>query len=238
VQVVRYSGVMSHIALIRHGSFVQPEGVPSAHLPHPLDDRGRRQAREEATKLATLMGERRLSPDLHIDSSMLLRAYETSLIFAEVLGSEFGEMKVDQFDCLAERCLGSAANLTLDEIDAIVDADPRLSPLPRGWKATTDFKLPLPGAESLFEAGRRVADHLLEYAKSAAGKDKTLKLVVGHGGAFRHAAMHLGLLTREDIPRLSMWHCKPVLLRCDAEGRWSHVEGEWKVRPNAPSDDV
>jgi 2,3-bisphosphoglycerate-dependent phosphoglycerate mutase len=231
---------MAYLALIRHGSFQQPEGVPSAYLPHPLDELGRRQAKEKAIDLARNIRARGLTLDTTIDSSLLLRAYETSVIFADLLTREFGEIKVAQFECLAERCLGSAANLTLSEIDRIVELDPRLSKLPPRWKATTDFKLPFPGAESLLEAGRRVADHLIAEAlrMRKTGPEQALKLVVGHGGAFRHAAMHLGVLRKAEIPKLSMWHCEPVILQCDAENHWTHVGGEWKVRGNAGSDDV
>lgn len=232
---------MTYFALIRHGSFVQPQGVPSAHLPHPLDALGRKQARENAALLLEKIRSEVYELDPLIDSSSLLRAYETSLIFSEVLAAELGPTTIAQFDCLAERSLGSAANLSLDEIDRIVAADPRLEPLPKGWKATTDFRLPMPGAESLFAAGRRVADHLLSRAQAlgqAQANERKLKLVFGHGGAFRHAAMHLGVLAREDIPRLSMYHCQPVILQCASNGSWSHEGGAWKVRLHAPSDDV
>lgn len=58
----------------------------------------------------------------------------------------------------------------------------------------------------------------------------TLKIFVGHGAAFRHAAVHLGLLTTEQAVALSMYHCRPVFFERLQENRWQHVGGDWKIR--------
>ena len=55
------------------------------------------------------------------------------------------------------------------------------------------------------------------------------KIVVGHGGAFRHAARELGVLSEADVAALSMYHAQPVYL-ARREGRWQQVAGRWKVR--------
>lgn len=216
------------LAFVRHGQFAKPAGLPSAHSPHPLDDTGREQAREQAGLLARLVRERHWTLHPIIDTSSLLRAFETATIFAEVLGLE-----VESFDALAERSLGAAANLSVDDIAALVDRDPRYDKLPPGWKAMTDTRLPFIGAESLRDAGHRVAAHV-EARAPAAGP--VLKLFVGHGGSIRHGAAELGILTYDDVPGLSMYHCVPVIY--DRTGRsWRHVTGDWKVRRPAEADD-
>lgn len=213
--------VLTGFALIRHGDYAQPAGVPSAHLPHPLTDEGREQARAGAIRLADAARERGWTLDPVIDASPLLRAWETAVIAAGVLGLEVVEVAA-----LTERCVGAAANLTVDEIAAVIDRDPRFDPLPPGWKRRGDFCLPLLGAESLIDAGRRVAGHLR--ARRAAGL-AGIKLVVGHGGSLRHGAVELGILGPGDPPRLSMHHGEAVVL-VDRGDAWERVLGDWKRR--------
>src|SRR5690606_1580577 len=111
-------------------------------------------------------------------------------------------------------------------------------PLPDRWKYQSDFALPFQNAESMLDAGHRVATHIEGRASDLAESIQvdTLKLVIGHGGAFRHAAVHLGLLDLADVPGLSMWHCSPVYMGL-SDGRWSHVAGEWKVRDEIANPD-
>jgi hypothetical protein len=66
-------------------------------------------------------------------------------------------------------------------------------------------------------------------------REDTLKIYVGHGAAFRHAAHHLGVLAFEDIAKLSMYHGVPVLLESHPDGSWRQVGGQWKQR--APKED-
>jgi 2,3-bisphosphoglycerate-dependent phosphoglycerate mutase len=89
----------------------------------------------------------------------------------------------------------------------------------------------LQGAESLLEAGERVAGHL-SHSMAALPPDEhdRVKLFVGHGAAFRHAAWHLGVLEFGQIRQLSMYHCQPVMLEYLPDGQWRHFAGEWKVR--------
>jgi 2,3-bisphosphoglycerate-dependent phosphoglycerate mutase len=220
-------------ALIRHGDYRQLPDTPSALQPFPLTDRGRQQAvkaGETLYKVATNNNWRFCS---EVDSSQLLRGWQTAELIAGVLSKDALEpLTVTAYDELAERSVGSAANLTIQQIEAIIREDPRFEELPADWKSNSHFRLPLQGAESLMEAGQRVAAHLQKQMTSLAQEVKadTLKLFVGHGAAFRHAAHHLGVLEFEQIAQLSMYHAEPVFLEYRPGGEWRHVAGNWKVR--------
>jgi 2,3-bisphosphoglycerate-dependent phosphoglycerate mutase len=218
---------------MRHGVYEQPDGVPSAYLPHPLTAEGRGQSTASASGLLTMAEELGLALDPVIDTSGLLRAWETGSLIAEELRGETGDdFRVESFDALNERCVGSMANLSVSEIADVVARDPRLAPLPDGWKSTSDFRLPFPGAESMLDAGRRCAHHVDERlaALSAGAERDSLKLFVGHGGAFRHAANHLGVLDLADIPKLSMHYCGAICFERTNDGHYVHLAGAWKVR--------
>ena len=79
---------------------------------------------------------------------------------------------------------------------------------------------------SLMEAGARVAKHLDEHVPEQAD---SMRVFVGHGGSFRHAAYHLGVLKREELSSLSMHFDQPVFLAKE-RGQWTHVGGQWKPR--------
>ena len=141
-------------ALIRHGDYHQRAETPSAHQPFPLNENGQAQARAAAPGIRAVLDD--LACSLHgtIECSSLLRAWQTARILADELGGDAGrEMALHASDALAERCVGSAANLTTAEIEAVIRQDPRHTELPAGWKSSADFRLPFPGAESLREAG-------------------------------------------------------------------------------------
>ena len=82
------------------------------------------------------------------------------------------------------------------------------------------------------EAGERVAGHVMrrmsELAETA--EPGTLKIFTGHGAAFRHAAVCLGVLAADEVANLSMHHCRPIYLETDGNGTWSHLMGPWKQR--------
>jgi 2,3-bisphosphoglycerate-dependent phosphoglycerate mutase len=220
-------------AIVRHGEYRQLPDTPSAHQPFPLVAQGEQQARDAADRLRALLPESGLSLCPQVDSSQLLRGWQTAQIMLQALHDLFPQApELNSFDELAERCVGSAANLSIAHIEAIVGEDPRYPALPPDWKSDSRFRLPLQGAESLLQAGERVAAHLRKQmaALTATAHQDTLKLFVGHGAAFRHAAYHLGVLQFEDLKRLSMHHAQPVLLEYRPEGPWLHVGGEWKVR--------
>jgi len=221
------------IALIRHGEYQQPTGIPSAHLPYPLTVSGKNQAREAAKILAAVSKTEHWKINPVIDSSQLQRAWQTAAIIAdEVERHEKTSMNVESYDQLAERCLGSAANLTVNEIEAIIEKDPRYQPLPSGWKSDSYFKLPFQGAESLMQAGEHVMQHVTQKTESLLQNmsTDTLKIFVGHGAAFRHAAVHLGILSTDQAVSLSMYHCHPVFFERVNKNKWQHIAGEWKIR--------
>lgn len=227
-------------ALVRHGEYQQPPGVPSAHLPHPLTELGKRQARGAATAILEQAKVEAWHVHEVVDSSTLLRAWQT----AEGLAAEFGAftgrtMTVESFDALAERSVGAAANLTKEEIEAAVAADPRLDPLPAGWRQDVVRRLPFLGAESLLEAGVRVATHLESRCRALAdhAEEDTLKVFVGHGGSFRMAAVSLGVLDVDRATARSMNHAQPVYLERMDTNHWRHVAGAWKMRRSAVSSD-
>jgi len=58
----------------------------------------------------------------------------------------------------------------------------------------------------------------------------TIKLFVGHGAAFRHAAFHLDILEFEQIAKLSMYHGQPIYIELLKNNQWVHIMGDWKIR--------
>ncbi len=219
-------------ALIRHGDYHQMSGAPSAHQPYPLNADGQIHAVKAAGIINEVQQQNGWSMVPNIDCSQMLRAWQTAHIIADNLTARTSaELQLKSFDELAERCVGSAANLTARQIEKVIHDDPRYAELPENWKSNSEYRLPLQGAESLLEAGKRVADHLVRrMSELPASSADSLKLFVGHGAAFRHAAFHLGVLEYDDIIRLSMYHGRPVFLEFLDDDCWSHVTGEWKIR--------
>lgn len=219
-------------ALIRHGDYHQLPDTPSAHQPFPLTVAGRKQVSAAAGALRETITRNGWQLVPGIDTSRMLRAWQTAVILAEQLDDlPPSAPLVESFDALAERGLGSAANLTQHQISLVLQQDPRYPDLPAGWKADSQYRLPLQGAESLLEAGTRVATHLQE-RMAALGEPAgdCLKLFVGHGAAFRHAAYHLGVLPYEQLAQLSMYHGQPVFLESRSGNPWRHIGGDWKQR--------
>jgi len=220
-------------ALVRHGDYAQLPETPSAHQPFPLNAAGEQHAREAAALLRDACARNGWQPEPCIDSSRMLRAWQTAQIIADELADLLPSgFSVSSFDALAERCVGAAANLSVAQIEAVIRCDPRFPDLPEGWKSDSHYRLPLQGAESLAEAGERVAVHLRQrIAGLAAAPGVTLlKLFVGHGAAMRHAAWQLGVLGFEQVAQLSMFHGRPVFIECLPDGSWCHAGGDWKVR--------
>ncbi|MCB9464018.1 MAG: histidine phosphatase family protein [Candidatus Eisenbacteria bacterium] len=225
-------------ALMRHGHYHQPEHTPSAHLPYPLTETGREQATSVAREVLEVAEEQGWAVDPVIETSHLLRAWETGRIirerWVEMLARGF---TVESFEDLSERSVGSAANLTEEQITAIVEADPRHE-LPPNWRLDSVLRLPFSGAESLMEAGERVLRHLDHRFRDLAevATVDTVRLVVGHGGSIRHAAIHMGILRLEEVLGLSMRNCGVVYFERFPDGSWKHVLGEWKVRDRKPAE--
>ncbi len=220
-------------ALIRHGDYHQRAGAPSALQPFPLTDAGVAQARACGDQIAALLDRHGVMLDPVIHCSPQLRAWQTaSEIAGRLCTHGHNSLDIRETPALSERGLGSAANLTVEEIETVLAADPRYPPAPPGWKSDSHYCLPLHGAESLMDAGARVARHLRDTIEprrpDAPG---LLTLFVGHGASFRHGAHHLGVLPYEQIAAHSMHHARPLLLCYNARVSWRHFDGAWKKRP-------
>lgn len=219
------------VAFFRHGDYDQRKGVPSARQPWALTDHGIDQAQAGAGLLQEMIAEFGLTLSPKIHSSRQLRAWQTARILAD--GLEASGLRIDEItetSGLGERSLGSAANLTVAEVEDALRNDPRYDAPPIGWKSDSDYCLPLEGAESLMQSGARVAEYITQTAKP-----NRLTVYVGHGASYRHACYHLGILNREDIAAYSMFHARPSLICHQRDGTWRHLAGAWKVRP--PKDD-
>lgn len=227
-------------ALLRHGDYHQLPNTPSALQPFPLTERGVGQAQRAVSLLQGALAMFKWSLHPVIDSSRLLRGWQTAEVMRQGLQQEaLPSMDIEAFDALAERSLGSACNLSIRQIESALRADPRFPAPPPDWKSNSHYRLPLQGAESLMEAGDRVARHLesrLGELQAEVDRD-TVKLFVGHGAAFRHAAYRLGVLDFAQIAALSMHHCRPVFLERRRAGDWLHLTGEWKVRSQGETVD-
>ena len=113
-------------ALVRHGDYAQLPDTPSAHQPFPLNTDGEQQAREAAALLRDACTRNGWRLESCIDSSRMLRAWQTARIIAFELADQVPSgLTVTSFDALAERCVGAAANLSMAQIEDIIHRDPR-----------------------------------------------------------------------------------------------------------------
>jgi 2,3-bisphosphoglycerate-dependent phosphoglycerate mutase len=219
--------------LVRHGHFDRPDQLASAHLPLPLTELGVRQARDAAETILRYCDEFELELDPVLEASQLLRSWQTAKILAEELEARTGRRFVveERYEML-ERSLGSCANLRFDEIKAMLALDPRLGPLPEGWRRIPEFRLPVPGAESLMQAGARTAQRIAASLASIPEEDPrdVLRLFVAHGGCLRHAAVQLGALDVRAVAGLSMDYAQVVLIEKDERGDWVQIAGQWHKR--------
>lgn len=222
------------VVFLRHGDYEQRAETPSAHQPYPLTPEGSLQAAAAGPLLREMAASHGWHWQGKIFTSPLLRAWQTAERVRSDLSGPDGSYELVESESLMERGLGSGANLTLAELEEVIARDPRCKDLPPNWKSDSAFRLPLPGAESLLEAGLRVSEFVksvLETLEDSPAEERASAILfVGHGAAFRHAAHHLGVLKREDLARLSMFHARPVALQEDDSGVWRTVAGEWKVR--------
>lgn len=215
-------------ALIRHGDYHQQSNAPSALQPHPLTEKGRAQAINCGKEISKILQDNCWDLDPVVHSSTELRAWETARFALQQLDVT---ADIQQSYNLSERSVGSAANLTVNQIESVLRKDPRYEAPPSGWKSDAHYCLPFPGAESLSMAGQRVADHINQIlSKPPTTQRPLLTLFFGHGASFRHAACHRGVLQPEELPRLSMHHAKPLLVCYNLHGNWSHFGGTWKIR--------
>ena len=230
------------LAMIRHGAYHQRQNTPSALQPFQLTEEGQQEVVLAAQRFATLVKENnwQISPIIH--SSNQLRAWQTARIYQRELADLFSETPTHiTHNDLSERSVGCAANLTIDEIEDILNKDPRFDSAPKNWKSDSHYCLPLQGAESLMIAGERVANYLLSQSNKLHSTQTTnneateVKLFFGHGASFRHAAFHLDVISLCDIKRFSMHHGEAVMIQQQNDDRWIHIAGEWKIRKQANS---
>jgi 2,3-bisphosphoglycerate-dependent phosphoglycerate mutase len=220
------------MAFARHADYAQLKATPSAHQPFALTESAIEQAKEQSQKLAAWLSQNNTELHTNIDSSHMLRAWQTATIFQQNLTCEGSKAPVVTcYNELAERSVGAVANLSVEQIEAIVDADPRYDQLPEDWKSNSYFQLPFQAAESLMQAGERVAKHITKQMQALpTSTANQLKLFVGHGASFRHAAYQLGILEFDMIARLSMYHSEPLYFEYFDDGSWQHIDGMWKQR--------
>lgn len=218
-------------AFVRHGHFERPEGTASAHSLYPLSAEGRGQAARAAVPILEMCRDLGLEIDPQIEASQLLRAWETAKILGAALGEATGQtFRVMQRDELIERGLGSATNMNFERVHELLAADPRLGPLPEGWRRMPEFRLPVQGAESLMQAGARVATRVASSLERVPDSDprNVVRLFVAHSGCLRHAAVVLGALDVRTVPELSMDFAQTVMIEKLPNGDWVHVAGQFR----------
>lgn len=221
---------MAICALIRHGAYEQLQDTPSALQPFPLTVEGEQEVRRQARLFRAWLqaSGRRLDPE--IDASSLLRAWQTASIYQQELADLFaGEPQVQSYPDLCERSVGAVANLTSADIERLLALDPRFDEAPAGWKSDSHYCLPFDGAESLLDAGKRVAQHIQAWQQKQTSASTHIKLFVGHGAAMRHAAFHMNVIAFSDIKRLSMHYGHPVVLEF-VGNQTTRLFGDWKQR--------
>jgi len=218
--------------LVRHGAYHQKPGTPSALQPFPLTDGGKAQALAAGRELAGLAAEHGWHLSETVYCSLQQRAWQTATLLGQSLSEATGaQYEVREEAALAERSVGAFANLTIPEIEQILMDDPRHQLPPDGWKSDSHYRLPAQGAESLLEAGARVAGFIKARVEARPlERQHTAEIFVGHGAAFRHAAHHLGVMALDDVRRFSMHHARPVILKFNPETGWLHHAGAWKQR--------
>lgn len=220
-------------AFMRHGDYQQRIKTPSALQPYGLTPEGCQQAQQGAAMLIRYCQQESLSIHPVIDSSTLLRAWQTASEISSLLSDETSQkLSVKSDEALCERSVGSVANLTTVDIENLIAADPRFTSPEKNWKSDSHYCLPFQGAESLMDSGQRVAAHIqqcLIQIKSQLTQD-TLKVFVGHGASFRHAAYILQILEFSQISQLSMFHVQPVFLEFSDNLSFKHIAGKWKIR--------
>ena len=228
-----------YLAFVRHGEYKQKPQVPSALQPYGITNEGSEQALEAAIQIQKFAQEHDCEIRNTLISSTLLRAWQTADFIGQGLQVPYQIVESSQ---LVERSVGAMANLSVEEIEACLAADPRYSTPPDGWKSDSFYCLPYDGAESLMQAGQRVAHHIRDTFSELTQSvtQDTLQIMVGHGASFRHAAHVLGLLRFEEIAGLSMYYGVPLFFEYDAQdgakGQWKMIGGEWKIRQSVLID--
>ncbi|MDG4812332.1 histidine phosphatase family protein [Hydrogenovibrio sp. 3SP14C1] len=221
------------LAFIRHGEYDQRPNTPSALQSGALTSIGLQQSLKAAYQLQTFLTENTLPLCPQIECSNALRAWQTADIIQSSLQSEhLNRLTVHIEPDLHERSVGIMTNLTIKEIEDYLSQDPRVASPPKNWKSDSHYCLPCEGAESLMQAGERVKNVIDQHFNQRVQHNQSqVKVVVGHGAAFRHAAYLLGILEFDDIAQLSMHHATPLFFEYSpSSGHWKKIAGEWKKR--------
>ncbi|MBO1923091.1 histidine phosphatase family protein [Thiomicrorhabdus sp. 6S3-12] len=222
-----------YLAFLRHAQYEQQPQMPSALQPYGLTEEGFAQSSKAAKALQKLIKHQKWQLYPSIYSSNLLRSWQTA---TEIKHQLKQSCQIETTAALNERSVGALANLTLEQIEAVIDQDPRFAPLPPHWKSNSDFCLPVDGAESLMQAGTRVSQFIqqtLLQVMANSESNNQLIVMVGHGAAFRHAAYKLGLLEKAEIGRYSMHYAQPMVFECRLKAHQLEIDllaGKWKVR--------
>ncbi|MDQ4082719.1 MAG: histidine phosphatase family protein [Actinomycetota bacterium] len=169
---------MTTVLLARHGETAwNAESRFQGHADPPLNEDGRRQAREFAEQVA---GEGIVA----IYSSPLRRALET----AEIVGNRLG-LEVTPVDALREIDVGEWQGLTRSEVEErYPEAFARWIGFGQGWEH----------GETYEQMGKRVRDALRELAARHPGE---VVLVVTHGGPVRTALAEAQGISHEEARR-------------------------------------
>ncbi|WP_130536772.1 histidine phosphatase family protein [Thiomicrorhabdus indica] len=216
-------------AFLRHGSYHQKPNVPSAWQPYALDIHGIEQSQLAAQKIIEFANNHALNLPEKIFCSNLLRAWETARVLAENFSTP---PNIESDSALNERSVGALANLSVKEIDEILHSDPRFEHPGFTWKSDSYYRLPFDGAESLMDAGERVANFIQQQLSKPANHSQ-LQIFIGHGASFRHAAHLMGILEFEQIKQYSMHYASPMFFKWDAaQQKFLHMAGNWKIRPH------
>lgn len=116
----------AYFAFLRHGDYAQRPATPSARQPFALTRKGVEQARLGLATLIRQLDMFAMAPAPQIHASRQLRAWQTAHeLMAGLRGQGYEVDGIVEDSRLAERGLGSAANLTISEIESVLAADPR-----------------------------------------------------------------------------------------------------------------
>lgn len=222
------------LAFVRHAEYEQRPNTPSASQPFALNEIGKNHSQAIAQQVSDFAQQQQLKVHPAIHSSNLLRAWQTAKIIKDTITQP---CHIETSSRLNERSVGSVANLSVNEIEQILEQDPRYECPDFNWKSDSYYCLPFDGAESLMQSGERLANFIrkefIELRQNA--QQDTLKIMVGHGASFRHAAYLLGIIDFDDIARYSMYHATPLFFefnpaRNPQGWRFAKIAGDWKTR--------
>lgn len=216
----------SCLVVLTHGTH-QNWGPSHGYLSERLNPLGEQQAKTCAEDLIRYCRQHELLINEEIHTAPSLKAYQTAHILAHEISQGQEHLEVLECEQLSERKLGEATNLSLDEIEQILKLDPRTQSPSRGWEHNSWYKLPFSGAESLMEAGLRVAAHLQKCTEELHFGPKRCQVVIADSNAICHAASCLGLIQSKDIPQRKLAPCAPLFLHRRHRGHWELISGQW-----------